>query len=129
MQSDQTTPKNIDEYIAGFPADIQTILQKIRAVIHAAAPEAQEVISYQMPTFRQEGNLVHFAAFKNHIGFYPTPNGIEQFNNRVAVYKAGKGSLNFPLDQPIPYDLISDITQYRLQENLAKAAAKSKKKK
>lgn len=129
MQSDQTTPKNIDEYIAGFPADIQTILQKIRAVIHAAAPEAQEVISYQMPTFRQEGNLVHFAAFKNHIGFYPTPNGIEQFNNRVAVYKAGKGSLNFPLDQPIPYDLISDITQYRLQENLAKAAAKSKKEK
>lgn len=129
MQSDQPTIQNIDEYIAGFPPAIQSILQKIRATIHETAPAAQEVISYQMPTFRQEGNLVHFAAFKNHIGFYPTPSGIEQFDERVAVYKAGKGSLNFPLDKPIPYDLISEIVKFRLQENLAKAAAKSKKKK
>lgn len=129
MQSDQPPIQNIDEYIAGFPTAIQAILQKIRATIHETAPAAQEVISYQMPTFRQEGNLVHFAAFKNHIGFYPTPSGIEQFDERVAVYKAGKGSLNFPLDKPIPYDLISEIVKFRLQENLAKAAAKSKKKK
>lgn len=129
MQSDQPPIQNIDQYIAGFPPDIQAILQKVRATIHEAAPEAQEVISYQMPTFRQEGNLVHFAAFKNHIGFYPTPSGIEQFDERVAVYKAGKGSLNFPLDKPIPYDLISEIVKFRLQENLAKAAAKSKNKK
>ncbi|NTW09151.1 MAG: hypothetical protein HGA28_06245, partial [Anaerolineaceae bacterium] len=109
MQSNIKAPETIDEYIAGFPADIQVILQKIRKTIKDAAPDAQEAISYQMPTFKLHGNLVHFAAFKNHIGFYPVPSGIEKFKAELSVYKQGKGSVQFPLDQPIPYDLISRI--------------------
>lgn len=127
MQTNQSTPQTIDEYIAGFPVDLQSILQKIRATIREAAPDAQETISYQMPTFTLQGNLVHFAAFKRHIGFYPVPSGIEAFKDELAVYKQGKGSVQFPLDQPIPYDLIRRIVIYRVQENLAKAAAKQKK--
>ena len=100
MDSNQTIPKTIDEYIAGFPLDVQDILQKIRATIRQAAPEAQEKISYQMPTFALNGNLVHFAAFKNHIGFYPIPSGIEAFKEDLSPYKQGKGSVQFPLDQP-----------------------------
>jgi uncharacterized protein YdhG (YjbR/CyaY superfamily) len=123
----QTPPKNIDEYIAGFSPAVQTILQAIRQTIHEAAPDAQETISYQMPTFTLHGNLVHFAAFKNHIGFYPVPSGIDAFKDELAVYKQGKGSVQFPLDQPIPYDLIRRIVAYRVEENLAKAAAKGKK--
>ena len=126
---DKQTPKDIDEYIAGFPPEVQQILQQIRATIKAAAPEAQETISYQMPTFTLKGNLVHFAAFKKHIGFYPTPSGTEQFQQQIAGYKAAKGSIQFPLDQPIPYDLISEIVKFRVQENLAKAEAKAKEKK
>ena len=117
-------PRNIDEYIAGFPEDVQDKLNKMRATIRQAAPEAQEKISYQMPTFTLEGNLVHFAAFKNHIGFYPTPSGIERFKEPLSVYKGAKGSVQFPLDQPIPYELVSKIVAFRVQENLAKAAAK-----
>ena len=127
MKTNQSTPQTIDEYIAGFPVDLQDILQKIRATIQEAAPDAQETISYQMPTFTLQGNLVHFAAFKSHIGFYPVPSGIEAFKDELAVYKQGKGSVQFPLDQPIPYDLIRRIVIYRVQENLAKAAAKQKK--
>ena len=129
MTMDKKIPKDIDEYIAGFPPEVQQILEHIRATIKAAAPEAQETISYQMPTFTLKGNLVHFAAFKKHIGFYPTPSGTEQFQQQISGYKAAKGSIQFPLDKPIPYDLISEIVNFRVQENLAKAEAKAKAKK
>jgi uncharacterized protein YdhG (YjbR/CyaY superfamily) len=128
MKTEQSAPKTIDEYIAGFPSDVQAILQKIRLTIRKAAPDAKETISYQMPTFTLNGNLVHFAAFKQHIGFYPVPSGIEQFKTELAAYQQGKGSVQFPLDQPIPYGLISKIVKFRVKENLAKAAAKAKKK-
>ncbi|HEY9089682.1 MAG TPA: DUF1801 domain-containing protein [Anaerolineaceae bacterium] len=120
MESKQPLPTTIDEYIAGFPADIQAKLQQMRAVIHAAAPEATEAISYQMPTFRLNGNLVHFAAFKNHIGFYPTPQGIEEFQEELSRYKGAKGSVQFPLSEPIPFDLVTRIVQYRAGQNRAK---------
>jgi uncharacterized protein YdhG (YjbR/CyaY superfamily) len=128
MKTNQTAPRNIDEYIAGFPNDIQEILQKIRVTIRKAAPDAKETISYQMPTFTLKGNLVHFAAFKQHIGFYPTPTGIEKFQKELSVYKGAKGSVRFPLDQPIPYGLITKIVKFRVKENLERAAAKEKKK-
>ncbi len=117
MEPNQTAPKNIDEYIAAFPKDIQEILQKIRLTVRQAAPQAKEAIKYQMPTFVQKGNLVHFAAFKNHIGFYPTPSGIESFKEELSGYKGAKGSVQFPLDQPIPYDLIRRIVEYRLEKD------------
>ena len=126
MKSTNAIPQTIDEYIAGFPKDVQDILQKIRMTIHEAAPEATEKISYQMPTFYLKGNLVHFAAFKEHIGFYPVPTGIKKFEKELSVYKQGKGSVQFPLDQPMPYDLISKIVKFRAKENLAKAAGKKK---
>ena len=126
MKPDQ--PRTIDEYIAGFPPDVQAILQKIRETIRAAAPDAEETISYQMPTFTLHGNLVHFAAFKSHIGFYPVPTGIEKFKKELAAYKGGKGSVQFPLDQPMPYSLISRIVKFRVKENLAKAKSTTKKK-
>ena len=122
-------PQDIDAYIAGFPEDVQAKLEKLRVTIHQAAPGVQEKISYQMPTFFLEGNLVHFAAYKNHIGFYPTPSGIEQFKDALSVYKSAKGSVQFPLDQPIPYELVGEIVAFRVDENLAKAAAKRKVKK
>jgi uncharacterized protein YdhG (YjbR/CyaY superfamily) len=127
MKAKQTAPTTIDEYIAGFPPDVQEILQKIRAIIRKAAPGAEEAIKYQMPTFVLHGNLVHFAAFKNHIGFYPVPTGIEAFKRELAAYESGKGSVQFPLDQPIPYGLISKIVKFRARENLAKAAKGKKK--
>ena len=128
MKADQTVPKTIDEYIAGFPKDVQEILEQIRMTIREAAPDAEEKISYQMPTFTLKGNLVYFAAFKNHIGFYPIPSGIEEFKEELSAYEQGKGSVQFPLDKPIPYDLISRIVKFRVKENLAKAEAKGKKK-
>jgi uncharacterized protein YdhG (YjbR/CyaY superfamily) len=124
MKTTQAAPQTIDEYIAGFPPDVQEILQKIRRTIHEAAPDATEKISYQMPTFYLKGNLVHFAAFKEHIGFYPVPSGIEKFKKELSVYKQGKGSVQFPLDQPMPYELITKIVKFRVKENLAKAAGK-----
>ena len=129
MDSEKAGFTTIDEYIATFPEAIQKLLQEVRATIKAAAPDATEKISYQMPTFFLEGNVVHFAAFKNHIGFYPAPRGIEAFKDELAVYKGAKGSVQFPLDQPMPLDLISRIVQYRVAENLQKAAQKSRKKK
>ena len=119
---------SIDEYIASFPEDIQNILNDIRATIRAAAPEATEKISYQMPTFFLNGNLVHFAAFKTHVGFYPTPSGIDEFKAELSKYKGSKGSIQFPIDQPVPLDLIAKIVKYRVSENLKKAASKSKRK-
>ena len=127
MKTDQPTPQTIDEYIAGFPPEVQEILQKIRQTIHEAAPDAQETISYQLATFTLKGNLVHFGAFKKHIGFYPTPSGTEQFRDELAGYQSAKGSIRFPLDQPIPYDLISRMTKFRAAENLVKAQKKDKK--
>lgn len=127
MDPDLKTPQNIDEYIAAFSADIREILETIRAVIHETAPQAEEAMSYQMPTFKLHGNLVHFAAFKNHIGFYPTPSGTEAFKKELASYKGGKGSIRFPLDKPIPYDLIREIVKFRMNENLEKVTLKGKK--
>ena len=108
---------------------MKLILKEIRATIKAAAPEAEEKISYQMPTFFLNGNLVHFAAFKKHIGFYPTPTGIEKFKKELSVYEGAKGSVQFPLDKPMPYALITKIVKFRVKENLAKAEIKEKKKK
>ncbi|MFN8492517.1 MAG: DUF1801 domain-containing protein [Caldilineaceae bacterium] len=127
MTTERTTPKDIDAYIASFPEPIQTLLQQIRLTIREAAPDAQETIKYQMPTFVLHGNLVYFAAFKKHIGFYPPVSGDKELQRAVAVYAGPKGNLQFPLDQPMPYDLIRKIVQARVKENLAKAAAKGKK--
>lgn len=128
MRTEQTAPKNIDEYIAGFPSDVQEILEKIRMTIREAAPDAEEKISYQLPTFALKGNLVHFGAFMKHIGFYPTSTGIERFKNELSAYEGAKGSVRFPLDKPIPFDLISEIVKFRVRENLERAEAKQKKK-
>ena len=116
----------IDEYIATFPDELQSLLKDLKATIKAAAPNAEEKISYGMPTFFLNGNLVHFAAFKNHIGFYPTPGGIEAFKKELSIYKGAKGSVQFPLDQPLPLKLISKIVKFRVAENLKHAGAKSK---
>ena len=124
-----TLSNGVDEHIAKFPKDVQEILQKIRATIHKAAPNAEETINYGIPTFTLNGNLVHFAGFKRHIGFYPTPSGIEQFKKELSIYKGAKGSVQLPLDKPIPHSLISKIVKFRVKENLARAAAKAKKKK
>lgn len=120
---------SIDEYIATFPTSTQEILEELRAVIKAAAPEAKEKISYQMPTFDLKGNLVHFAAFKNHIGFYPTPSGIEKFKTELSVYKNAKGSVQFPIDQPLPLELVVQIVKFRVAENLEIAEKKAGRKK
>ena len=120
METDNKQFITIDEYIKTFPEDIQRILQKMRQTIRDAAPEAVEAISYQMPTFKLNGNLVHFAAFKNHIGFYPAPSGIEAFKKELSHYTGAKGSVQFPLDKPIPYDLVKKITLFRVKETLQK---------
>jgi uncharacterized protein YdhG (YjbR/CyaY superfamily) len=119
-------PKSIDEYIAGFPQDIRETLKKIRETIRAAAPDAEEKISYQMPTFALKGNLVHFAAFKTHIGFYPTASGIEQFKKELSAYDCAKGTVRFPLGKPVPLELISRIVKFRVEENLAIAEEKKR---
>jgi uncharacterized protein YdhG (YjbR/CyaY superfamily) len=128
MESNTLPPTSIDEFIAQFPLETQVLLQKIRAVIHEATPEASEVIAYGIPTFVLHGNLVHFSAYKNHIGFYPAPSGIEQFKEALAKYQKGKGTIQFPIDQPIPYDLVREVTLFRAKENERKAAAKKAKK-
>jgi uncharacterized protein YdhG (YjbR/CyaY superfamily) len=126
MADMKASSKSIDSYIAGFPQDIQIKLNKVRVTIQEAAPEAEETINYGIPTFTLKGNLVHFAAFKNHIGFYPAPSGIEKFKKELSVYKGAKGSVQFPLDQPIPLDLICQIVKFRVKENLERAETKSK---
>lgn len=128
MRIDLPAPKNIDEYIDRFPPEVQVILQKIRLTIRKAAPGAEEAIKYQMPTFVLKGNLVHFAAWKKHIGFYPTSTATMQFKDELSRYEGAKGSVQFPLDRPIPYTLISKIVKFRVNENLGRAAAKGKKK-
>jgi len=119
-----TAPKTIDEYLAGFSPEVQARLTELRMTIRRAAPNAQEAISYQMPTFKLEGNLVHFAAYKNHIGFYPAPSGIAQFQKELAKYKTSKGAVQFPLNQPLPLKLIARIVKFRVKENLARTPAK-----
>ena len=122
---DQSTV--IDDYIAKYPEEIQKILKELREVIRETAPEASEKISYQMPTFYLNGNLVHFAVNKNHIGFYPAPSGIEAFEEALKPYKYSKGAIQFPFDRPIPYDLIRSIVKLRVAENLNKKSVKSLK--
>lgn len=121
------TAKNIDEYIARYPEHVQAILQQVRQTIHEAAPEAKEAISYQMPAFKLKGNLVYFAAWKTHIGFYPPVSGDEELVKEVAIYRGEKGNLQFPLDQPMPLELITRIVKQRIKEDLAYAAKKGKK--
>lgn len=128
MDSNKPGLSLVDEYIATFPAEIQAKLEEIRATIRANAPDAFEKISYGMPTFDLKGNLVHFAAFKHHIGFYPAPRGIEAFKDELAAYAGAKGSVQFPLDQPLPLDLVARIVRFRAAENLAKAEDKRQKK-
>lgn len=118
----------IDEYIDGFPADVQKILRKIRATIKKAAPEAEETIKYGIPTFTLNGNLVHFGGYKEHIGFYPAPAGIDAFKKELAAYQTGRGTLQFPLDKPIPYEVITRVVKFRVEKNLEKAKPKARKK-
>ena len=119
---------SIDEYIATFPKATQKILKDIRATIKAAAPGAREKISYQMPTFFLNGNLIHFAAFKNHIGIYPTPSGTQAFKDEIAIYQGAKGSVRLPIDEPMPLELITRIVKFRVADNLKKAKSKGKAK-
>ena len=129
MQSNKAGFASIDEYIASFPADTRKILEELRATIKAAAPGAEEKISYQMPAFALKGNLVYFAAFKDHIGFYPTASGVEAFKKELSTYEGSKGTVRFPIDKPLPLKLIRKIVKYRVVENLKKAKVKSSKKK
>jgi uncharacterized protein YdhG (YjbR/CyaY superfamily) len=127
MKTDQTNPTTIDDYIAGFPADVRAILQKLRATIRKAAPAAEEAIKYRLPTFVLHGNLVHFGAFKKHIGFYATPTGNQQFRKELSAYEGAKGSVQFPLDKPIPCGLVSRMVKFRVKENLERSITKRKK--
>ncbi len=129
MESKKGGFVSIDEYIATFPEETQKILEELRATIKACAPDAEEKISYQMPTFFLKGNLVHFAAWKNHIGIYPTPSGTQAFKQELSVYESAKGSVKFPLDKPLPLELISRIVKFRVAENLKRAEIKSSKRK
>jgi uncharacterized protein YdhG (YjbR/CyaY superfamily) len=118
--------KTMDEYIDTFPKDVRRILNELRRTIKEAAPEAEETINYQIPTFTLNGNLVHFAAFENHIGFYPTPSGMEAFKQELSEYKGAKGSVQFPINEPLPLPLIRRIVEYRVKENLERKPQKKK---
>ena len=120
----KTSANNIDAYIESFPENVQKLLKQMRATIAKAAPGAEEVIRYAIPTFILNGNLVHFAGFKNHIGFYPAPSGIEAFKKEIAPYEAGKGTLQFPFDKPLPLGLVTKIVKYRVAQNLEKSKSK-----
>lgn len=120
MENDKQEYKSIDEYISSFPEHIQEKLTELREAIREEAPEAQEKISYQMPTFYLNGNLVHFAAYSKHIGFYPTPSGIEAFKSELSKYKSAKGSVQFPMEEPLPIELIKKIVKFRVEESLKK---------
>jgi uncharacterized protein YdhG (YjbR/CyaY superfamily) len=119
---------NIDDYIADFPEDVQKKLNQIRSTIRKAIPKAEEVISYGIPTYVLNGNVVHFGGFKSHIGFYPAPRGIEAFKKELSVYEGSKGTIKFPLDKPLPTALIAKISKFRAKENQEKAKSKSKPK-
>jgi uncharacterized protein YdhG (YjbR/CyaY superfamily) len=122
-----TKPHDIDEYIAGFPKDTQKVLEQIRATVKKAAPDAEETISYAIPTFTLKGRyLLYFAGYKNHIGLYPAPTGNEAFKKKLSVYKRGKGTVQFQLDKPVPLSLVTKIVKLRIKENLEKAEKKKK---
>jgi len=127
VKADQTAPQTIDEYIAAFPPDVRETLQAIRQTIRKAAPDAEETIKYRIPTFTLKGNLVHFGAYKKHIGFYPTPSAMEKFEEELSAYEGSKGAVRFPLDEPVPFQLITEIVKFRVRENLQRAEAKQKK--
>ncbi|GIP25668.1 hypothetical protein J23TS9_07980 [Paenibacillus sp. J23TS9] len=131
MNENKAAYGTIDEYISAFSPEIQDTLQTMRQVIQESAPEAKEKISYQMPTFELHGNLVHFAAFKKHIGFYPAPDGVEEFQEELTEYQTSKGAIQFPFDKPVPYELIRRIVKFRAARNVEKAESKTitKKKK
>jgi uncharacterized protein YdhG (YjbR/CyaY superfamily) len=129
METNKPGPQTIDEYIAQFPAEVQEKLQAIRTVIRESAPDAVEKISWQMPTIAQHGNVVHFAAHKAHIGFYPGANGIEVFKEEFQEYQSSKGAVQFPFNKPMPLELVSLIVKFRVAENIAEAEAKAKAKK
>ncbi|UEG49670.1 DUF1801 domain-containing protein [Ferruginibacter lapsinanis] len=120
----QLTPLHVDEYISSFPEDVQEKLQQLRAIIKKAAPNAEELISYKMPAYKLHGVLVYFAAYKNHIGLYATPTAHSQFKKELSAYKTGKGSVQFPLDKPMPYSLITKIVKYKVQQNLQQVKKK-----
>ena len=124
MKSPADTPSTIDEYIAGFPPDVQMLLEKVRATIRAAAPDAVEVIKYQIPTYVLNGNLVHFGGFKKHIGLYPGASVTTLFAQELAAYKTSKGAIQFPIDAPIPYRLITRIVKHRVKEARGKSGKK-----
>ena len=128
MKKSHVLPANIEEYIDSFPADIQKLLKQLHEKIRKAAPEAEESISYQMPAFKLNGPLVYFAGYNNHIGFYPTPSGIENFQQELSQYKTSKGAVQFPIDEPLPLELVSRIVRFRVKENLEKASMKQAKK-
>lgn len=128
MSPDKKPPGTIDEYIAGFPDEIQQILEALRATIRAAAPEAAETISYLIPTYTLNGkNLVHFAAFKNHIGFYPGPSGIRAFAGALSAFASAKGSIKFPIHQPLPLDIVAGIVKFRVQEDMERDSLKKQR--
>jgi uncharacterized protein YdhG (YjbR/CyaY superfamily) len=129
MQAEKNQPTTVDEYISQFPEDVQQILTSIRAAIRESAPEAVERIGYQMPGFYLDGGLVWFAAHKRHVGLYPTPSGAEAFAEELSAYERTKGSVHFPLDKPMPYDLIRKIVRFRIAENQEKAAHRSQSRK
>ena len=126
MKSNQADPDTVDGYIAGFPADVRRRLEKVRHTIRKAAPDAEETIKYRIPTFTMNRNLVHFAAFDTHIGFYPTPTGIERFKQELSSYESAKGSVRFPLDKPLPLTLIGRIVKFRVQEERERAGKKKR---
>jgi uncharacterized protein YdhG (YjbR/CyaY superfamily) len=126
MIASKTVLGNIDEYIEAFPLNVQQIMQELRETIRKAAPQAEERISYQMPSFFLNGVLVYFAAYKNHIGFYPTASGIANFKEELSVYKSSKGAVQFPIGKPLPMRLITKIVKFRVKENLEKAEAQKK---
>jgi len=128
MNEDKVVYQSVDQYIAGFPTKTQEILQSLREKIQEFAPEATEKISYQMPTFALHGNLVHYAAYKNHIGFYPGASGIKAFEHALSSYKSAKGSVQFPINEPLPFDLISEIVKYRVTDNVERQQEKLQKK-
>jgi uncharacterized protein YdhG (YjbR/CyaY superfamily) len=128
MKPAQPVPISIDAYIAGFPGDVQQVLRQIRSTIRAAAPEAEETISYQIPAFTLHGTyLIYFAGFKKHVSVYPAPVGNAEFVEEMAIYGSGKGTAKFPLDRPIPLDLITRMVKFRIRETLARAEAKGRK--
>ena len=126
MQPNSKVVANIDDYIEQFPANVQAILQKLRATIKKTAPAAEETISYQMPAFKYHGMLVYFAGYKNHIGFYPTSTPMKVFKDRLTKYKTSKGAIQFPINEVIPLTLVKDIVKFRIKENLEKAKLKKK---